>query len=36
MRSEAFFAPLKIWRRTGTVGGSKGTPFTVKRKRERF
>lgn len=29
-RSDAFFAPLRIWSNTGTEGGSNETPFTVK------
>ena len=29
-RSDAFFAPLKIWSKTGTVGGLKLTPLTRK------
>jgi hypothetical protein len=29
-RSDAFFAPLRIWSNTGTEGGAKETPLTVK------
>jgi hypothetical protein len=29
-RSDAFIAPLRIWSNTGTEGGLKETPLTVK------
>jgi hypothetical protein len=35
-RFDAFWAPLKIWSRTGTLGVSNVTPLTVKRPRVEF
>ena len=35
-RSDAFFTPLNIWSKTGTVGGSKETPLTRKFVRAAF